>query len=453
MSKHQEFISVINTLKALSSTITDEQRKALLQQAVQQNNLSINEANDILKASGLAVRENVDYFEVLGLSIDELQDQNETTIAKLVNDAHKSLYSASLKAGGLPRPDGRTQEQWRNILNQARDTLTNPQKRLAYIATIQDDTWEKVDPFRIEDVSTQEQDELPTHDPTSLSVSIPKDMVLIPTGEFRMGSNNVRAINREKPAHTVYVDEFYIDKYPVTNTQFKSFVDENPQWRKRSKQNANIIDSQRIAFIPKKYHEGNYLHDWNGNSFPKGKDDHPVTHVCWYAAMAYAEWMGKRLPTEAEWEKAARGGSVSLTYPWGNVLDSENAECGKDIGETYPIGKYPANSYGVHDIVGNTWEWCLDLYKANYYAASPKRNPVAGVGTNENIETFISNYLNVKSPRVLRGGTQSISSEPIHTAARRGSNPKYTIVLPISYHTNFVSNIGFRCVWEPKHNS
>ncbi len=421
-TEREEFISVINTLKGLSSTITDEQRKALLQQAVQQNGFSVEEAIDILKAAGLAVRENVNFFEVLGLSIDKLQNQDETTIARLVNDAHKSFYSASLKAGGLPRTDGRTQEQWRSVLNHARDTLLNPQTRLEHITDVQSDKSEDGYSAWQADPRTFEQDEITTHDPKPIAVSIPDDMVLVPAGEFLMGSDHLE--------HKVYVDAFYIDKYPVTNAQYMRFIEENPQWRKPSKRDTKSRTKQKIPSILSKYHGGNYLNDWDGNVLPPGKEDHPVTHISWYAAMAYTEWIGKRLPTEAEWEKAARGGVSSLRYPWGNVLDSENAECEMKVGETHRIGRFPANNYGVHDMVGNTWEWCLDLYAAD-----------------ENIENIITGYLDVLSDRVLRGGTQSISSEPIHTAARRHSNPKYTIVLPISHHTNFVANTGFRCVW------
>ena len=111
------------------------------------------------------------------------------------------------------------------------------------------------------------------------------------------------------------------------------------------------------------------------------------------------------------------------------------------------------NSYGVHDIVGNVWEWCLDLYDANYYASSPTYNPVAGVNANEDFEMFLSNYLHVTTGRVLRGGTHFTSSEPIHTAARWGGNPINTNFHSSTLITSYMANIGFRCVWEPKHNS
>ena len=452
-TKHEEFLTVINTLKTLSSTITDEQRKGLLQQAVQQHGFSIDEAKELLISSGLAVRENINFFDVLELSIEEIQNQSDSEINTLVYQAHERLYGASLRAGGLPRADGRTQEQWRNLLNQARDTLTVLHKRLDHIATIQNGAWETGTPIWEEVLSIPEQDDIPEHDPTALSVSIPDDMVLIPAGEFLMGNNNENAIDREKPVHKVHVDAFCIDKYPVTNAQYKEFIDANPHWRKPTKRGARNKTKQIMHSILRKYHGGDYLKGWIDNLFVSDQDDYPVTHVSWYAAMAYAEWVGKRLPTEAEWEKAARGGVSAQRYPWGDVLDSANAECGKGFGKTYPVGKFPANNYGVHDIVGNVWEWCLDLYDADYYASSPKYNPIAGVSTNENLNTLISDYLNVTSARVLRGGTVYTSSKPIYTAARWGGKPILTSYASSLYLSQYMANIGFRCVWDARSSS
>ena len=140
MSKHDEFISVVNTLKSASPTITAEQRIGLLRQAVQQHGLSVDEAAGILEASGLRIGEKVNYFEILGVSIEELQDQSETDIAARVDTAHEHHYNASLRAGGRFRSDGRTEEQWRILLNQARDALKDPQKREEHIVDLQRDT-------------------------------------------------------------------------------------------------------------------------------------------------------------------------------------------------------------------------------------------------------------------------------------------------------------------------
>lgn len=144
MSKHDEFISVVNTLKSASPTITAEQRIGLLRQAVQQHGLSVDEAAEILETSGLVIGENVNYFEILGLSIEEIQDQSEADITARVETAHEQHYNVSLRAGGRVRSDGRTEEQWRILLNQARDALKDPQKREEHIVDLQRDT---DDPF------------------------------------------------------------------------------------------------------------------------------------------------------------------------------------------------------------------------------------------------------------------------------------------------------------------
>jgi formylglycine-generating enzyme required for sulfatase activity len=142
-----------------------------------------------------------------------------------------------------------------------------------------------------------------------------------------------------------------MDKYEVTNAQYRKFIDANPQWGKDQ--------------IERKYHDGDYLKDWRGNDYPGGRENHPVTWVSWYAAKAYAEWAGKRLPTEAEWEKAARGGLVGMKYPWGDEITEENANYGNNRGGTTPVGSYPPNGYGLYDMAGNVWEWCADWYDSS----------------------------------------------------------------------------------------
>ena len=244
------------------------------------------------------------------------------------------------------------------------------------------------------------------------SSATPEGMVLIPAGEFQMGSSDGEF--DEKPVHTVYVDAFYMDVYEVTNAQYKKFVDANPQWGKDQ--------------IPTRYHDGNYLKHWTGNGY--GRGNYPVVYVSWYGAMAYAKWAGKRLPTEAEWEKAARGGLLGKKYPWGNSLDSNKAKY-RGGGAT-AVGTYPPNGYGLYDMTGNVWEWCLDAYDADFYKSSPHRNPIARAAS---IIQATRTFTNAKTPCVLRGGAWSNSGSALRVANRRRFNPVLTD-----------NSSGFRCV-------
>lgn len=247
---------------------------------------------------------------------------------------------------------------------------------------------------------------------------LPDGMVLIPEGEFKMGSNDGGADADEQPVHTVHLDAFYIDANEVTNGEFKDFVLANPEWEQ------DRIDN--------KFADANYLNDWNGNNHPLGERDHPIRYVSWYAAMAYAEWAGKRLPTEAEWEKAARGGLDKKQYPWGNGINLNRANYGKHLGETTPVGDYPPNDYGIYDTAGNVWEWCLDGYEADFYANSPRRNPTAGAN---NIEDIVKDFENIADFRVIRGGGWNSNPEWLRAANRHGTSPVYA----------GIGALGFRC--------
>ena len=249
--------------------------------------------------------------------------------------------------------------------------------------------------------------------------SVPLGMVLIPAGEFQMGSSEN---TDEKPVHTVHIDAFYMDKHEVTNAQYKTFINANPQWRKNR--------------IPTVYHDGDYLKHWNGNNYPTEKRNHPVTYVSWYAAMAYAKWAGKRLPTEAEWEKAARGGLPGKKYPWGDYINSTQANYNKDVGDTTSVGRYPSNGYGLYDMAGNVLEWCLDRYSANFYTSSPRQNPVA----DGNISNVTTNFSSVMTNRVLRGGSWSALPQAVRVADRTKGNPT------LSYF-----GVGFRCIKSVSH--
>jgi len=194
----------------------------------------------------------------------------------------------------------------------------------------------------------------------------PKDgaeMIYIPSGEFIMGSND--GGDDENPQRKVHLDGYWIYKYEVTVAQYRKFcqatghpMPKEPSW------------------------------GW--------KDNHPIVNVSWYDANTYARWAGGRLPTEAQWEKAARG-TDGRKYPWGNQWSASRCRCSKtlwgDAVDTAPVGSHPKDEspFGVMDMAGNVAEWCADWYDTKYYASAPSRNPTGptSVGTH----------------RVLRGGT------------------------------------------------
>ena len=253
--------------------------------------------------------------------------------------------------------------------------------------------------------------------------------VLIPAGEFQMGSEDAEGDLDEQPVHTVYVDAFYMDAYEVTNLEYQQFLLENPEWQK--------------ANIAARFHDEAYLKKWSGSAYPPGKAYHPVTHVHWYAAMAYAEWAGKRLPTEAEWEKAARGGLVQQKYPWGDAYDTSRVA--HNVSETHVVGKFPPNGYGLYDMAGNVVEWCLDEYVENFYFKSPARNPLAGEFT---LETLLKQFEDIPNDplhyRVLRGGSWFEG-----WGGPEGKRCSERILASIGYagtHEDKGGFLGFRCV-------
>ena len=225
----------------------------------------------------------------------------------------------------------------------------------------------------------------------------------IPRLQQAFGIKRADLFSAEVPRHAVTIDSFYLDRYEVTNGQFKKFLDRNPEWRRGS--------------IPARYHNGNYLKDWDGGVFPKGKAGYPVAGVSWYAAVAYCQWMGKRLPTEAEWEYAARGGLKGKAFPWGDEpVDKTRANYGgSQIGAATPVGSYPANGYGLFDMAGNVWEFMADEWGP--YPSSPQTNPVAGGNL------FLDDtFLTVTTRRVIRGG--SFGGAPVNLRVTyRDSHP------------------------------
>ena len=274
-------------------------------------------------------------------------------------------------------------------------------------------------------IGTQSNEVVPgTPDEVDTATSPPPGMVLIPAGEFDIGSYDEEADNDEHPVRRVYIDAFYMDDTEVTNVQYKEFLLENPQWQKDR--------------IEERFDEGRYLSRWDGNDYPRGTANHPVNYVSWYAAMAYAKWAGKRLPTEAEWEYAARRGLEGKKYPNGDTITAQDANFDNNIGDPTAVGKYPANGYGLYDMAGNVWEWCLDEYDAEFYFTFPRdgvaRNPLSGANS---IQWLLDNYtgVGVESARVVRGGSWYNGAGGV-----RCSNRTYDDPVETDEYT------GFRCV-------
>ena len=201
-------------------------------------------------------------------------------------------------------------------------------------------------------------------------------MVLVPAGSFEMGDPFDEGKADERPIHQVALDAFYMDRYEVTIGQYKQFLRETAHGTLPD-QTPNWIAEKAIALAQKGVPQV--------VGFTTPTNNHPVAGVTFNDAQAYAEWAGKRLPTEAEWEYAARGGLVGRRYVWGNK-PPQKTDCnftGSFGGEqaddgylyTAPVGSYAANGYGLYDMAGNAWEWCADWYGENYYASSVLKNP------------------------------------------------------------------------------
>ena len=192
-----------------------------------------------------------------------------------------------------------------------------------------------------------------------------EEMVLIPAGEFKMGTTEEDFIQEEMPQHTVYLDAFYIDKYEVTNAKYWEFLEYITRTGDHSK-------CYPMEPIEKNHIPGNAFRSYAYKYY--NYPDYPVNRVDWYDAYAFAAWAGKRLPTEAEWEKTARG-TDGRRFPWGDIWEIRNCNVGPDGMLT--VGSYEAGKsvFGCHDMSGSMSEWCNDWYHPEYYYNSPAKNP------------------------------------------------------------------------------
>jgi len=236
-------------------------------------------------------------------------------------------------------------------------------------------------------------------------------LLYVPAGKFTMGSDDGQS--NERPAHTVYLDAFWIDQTEVTNLMFADFLSEQ----------GNQIEGDVEWFDAE---EGGVRIHLKGNSWEVDPEyeNYPVVAVSWYGANAYCAWVERRLPTEAEWEKAARG-TDGRNYPWGNDMpNSSLSNYKQQVGGPTEVGTYPkgASPYGALDMAGNVFEWVNDWYDITYYENSPASNPL---GPSDG------------RARVARGGSWLVPSYAVSAAGRLSANPDLTL-----------EGLGFRCAMD-----
>ena len=311
------------------------------------------------------------------------------------------------------------------------------------------------------------------------SADAPPGMVWIPGGEFTMGSNAEYASVAEQPAHRVKLDGFFIDETDVTNAQFREFVEATGYLTTAERKPTleeimlhampgteppppeDLVPGSVVFKAPpgpvKLDHVGQWQHwtpgaNWRHPEGPgssiAGMDGHPVVHMSWFDAAAYAKWAGKRLPTEAEWEFAARGGLENKKYVWGDEpFSEERPQCNNFQGDfphanrvkdgfarTSPVKTFAPNGYGLFDMSGNVWQWCGDWFLPEAYELADRR----GVTVNPTGPEHSFNPLERPPERVHRGGSflccvgYCFNYRP---SARMGCTPD-----------TGMSHLGFRCV-------
>lgn len=298
-------------------------------------------------------------------------------------------------------------------------------------------------------------------------------MVWVPAGEYRMGSDH--HYPEEAPAHPVEVDGFWMDVAPVTNAQFRRFVEATghvtfceiaPNAADYPNADPAMLVPASVVFVPPPrrvdLHDhyqwwqfipaANWRHPQGPGTSIEGRDDHPVVHVAYADIEAYARWAGKALPTEAEFEWAARGG-LEGEYAWGDELTPG----GKHMANTWqgefpwqnlaedgfvgtsPVGAYPANGYGLHDLIGNVWEWTCDWYRPRHPAAAAKACCIPSNPRGANQDESYDPAQPLRIPRkVMKGGSHLCAPNYC-----RRYRPAARMAQPVDTST---SHLGFRCV-------
>ncbi|UKT64651.1 formylglycine-generating enzyme family protein [Pedobacter mucosus] len=304
-------------------------------------------------------------------------------------------------------------------------------------------------------------------------------MVWIPAGKSIMGAIDKNGRDDEYPAHEVKLDGYWMDETEVTNKQFAAFVnatgyktmaERNPDWEEIKKQlppgtpkpSEDALVPAALTFKSTNHqvdinNPSEWWHwtpgaDWKHPQGPassiKGKENFPVNQVCWDDALAYSKWAGKRLPTEAEWEYAAKGGLKNTVYPWGN----EEIESGKPKANTWqgnfplkntawdkfellaPVKFFKPNGYGLYDMAGNVWEWVADWYDSDYYETLKNKvsmNPKGAVNSNDPMEPNVPK-------KITKGGSFMCNSSYCSGYRVSGRMKSST--------DTALENTGFRCV-------
>jgi len=312
------------------------------------------------------------------------------------------------------------------------------------------------------------------------TVKNPEGMVWIPGGTFSMGGDNDQARQDELPKHEVKLNGFFMDVTEVTNKQFAQFVEatayvttaeKDIDWDELKKQlpsdtpkpDAETLKAASLVFVPTQAevnlqdysqwwswsHGANWKHPKGKDSDIVGKENHPVVQISWDDANAYCKWAGKRLPTEAEWEYAARGGLDKNVYAWGNTkVDEGKIHCNywqgsfpykNEVADGFfgaaPTKSFESNGYGLYDMAGNVWEWCIDLYNNTYYGefenVKLSDNPKGPSASFDPDEPLVAK-------RVMRGGS-FLCNESYCSGYRVSARMR-------SSADSSMEHLGFRCV-------